>query len=183
MVLCDERILLGVCCLLFFCVIFLLQSINGSGSENMISGFWTISEQFKTEANIDQMVLYFGEGSGYEYDGYMVMVIDGKTVFNDVIKYRITPHGYFGSDTYTFLTSVDTGVIPRKLTMELSPHTGCMKLKCLGERKMYAILYKDNQMSAKTILNIGQSPLDSSVSQYQKELKDSEDAEDIGPST
>lgn len=172
MVFSDERLLLGVCCLLFFCVIFLLQSISGSGSENMISGFWTISDEFKAEANIDQMVLYFGEGSGYEYEGYMVMVVDGKTIFNDALQYRITPRGYFRSDTYSFVTSVDTGVIPKTLTMDLLPHSGRMELKCLGDRKMYALLYKDNQMSSKTILDIEQPSPDSAPS--------SDDTEDVG---
>ena len=38
--------------------------------------------------------------------------------------------------------------------MEINVHTGLMKLKCLKTKKMFAELYKDNQMSAKTILNI-----------------------------
>lgn len=151
----DPRILLAICFVLFFIVIFLLQQVMGSCSEKLIPGFWTVSDQFKEEANLDQLILYFDEGKGYEYKGYMVMVVDGDTLFNETIKFRITPKGYFKSNSYEFVTEKDTKSMPKKMTMELCPYDGMMELKCLNSKKIYARLFKDNQMSAKTILKVG----------------------------
>lgn len=153
----DERILTAICFALLIMVIFLIQCINGPGSETMIHGFWNVSDQFKEKANLDQLIIYFDEGKGYEYQGYMVMVVDGDTVYNGTLQFRIIPKGYFKSDTYTFITSKRVGIMPQTMTMELCPYSGGMALKCLNTKKLYAELYKDNQMSAKTILNIGDS--------------------------
>lgn len=151
----DPRILLAICFVLFFIIIFLLQQVMGSCNEKLIPGFWTVSDQFKEEANLDQMILYFDEGEGYEYKGYMVMVVDGDTLFNETMKFRITPKGYFKSNSYEFVTEKDTKSMPMKMTMELCPFDGMMELKCLNSKKIYARLFKDNQMSAKTILKAG----------------------------
>ena len=151
----DPRILLSICVVLFFIVIFLLQQIMGSCTEKLIPWFWTVSDQFKEEANLDQLILYFDEGEGYEYKGYMVMVVDGDTMFNETMKFRITPKGYFKSNSYEFVTEKDTKTMPKKMTMELCPYDGLMELKCLNSKKIYARLFKDNQMSAKTILKVG----------------------------
>ena len=151
----DPRILLAICFVLFFIVIFLLQQVMGSCTEKLIPGFWTVSDQFKEEANLDQLILYFDEGKGYEYKGYMVMVVDGDTLFNETIKFRITPKGYFKSNSYEFVTEKDTKSMPKKMTMELCQYDGLMELKCLNSKKIYARLFKDNQMSAKTILKVG----------------------------
>ena len=85
------------------------------------------------------------------------MVVDGDTVYNGTLQFRIIPKGYFKNDTYTFMTSKKVGIMPQTMTMELCPYNGGMALKCLNTKKLYAELYKDNQMSAKTILNIGDS--------------------------
>lgn len=151
----DPRILLSICFVLFFIVIFLLQQVMGSCTEKLIPGFWTVSDQFKEEANLDQLILYFDEGKGYEYKGYMVMVVDGDTLFNETMKFRITPKGYFKSNSYEFFTEKDTKLMPKNMTMELCPYDGLMELKCLNSKKIYARLFKDNQMSAKTILKVG----------------------------
>jgi hypothetical protein len=151
----DPRILLAICFVLFFIIIFLLQQGIGSCSEKLIPGFWTVSEQFKEQANLDQLILYFDDGKGYEYKGYMVVVVDGETVFNETMKFRITPKGYFKSDSYEFITEKDTGIMPMKMTMVLCPSEGHMELKCLNSKKIYARLFKDNQMSAKAILKVG----------------------------
>jgi hypothetical protein len=83
------------------------------------------------------------------------MVVDGDTLFNETMKFRITPKGYFKSDSYEFVTEKDTKSMPKKMTMELCPYDGMMELKCLNSKKIYARLLKDNQMSAKTILKVG----------------------------
>jgi hypothetical protein len=169
----DPRILLAICFVLFFIVIFLLQQVMGSCNEKLIPGFWTVSDQFKEEANLDQLILYFDEGKGYEYKGYMVMVVDGDTLFNETMKFRITPKGYFKSNSYEFVTEKDTKSMPKKMTMELCPYDGMMELKCLNHKKIYARLLKDNQMSAKTILKVGD---DNSIQKNTPVLSD-EDSE------
>jgi hypothetical protein len=148
----DTRILLAVCFVLFFIVLFLLQQVMGTCCEKLIPGFWTVSEQFKEQSNLDQLVLYFDDGDGYEYKGYLVMVAGGDTIFNETMNFRITPKGYFKSDSYEFITEKNIGVMPQKMTMTICPHEGLMELKCLDSKKIYACLFKDNQMSAKTIL-------------------------------
>jgi hypothetical protein len=155
----DPRILLAICFILLFIIIFLLQQMV-SCDEKIISGFWTVSEQFKEQANIDQLVFYFDEGKGYEYNGYMVMVVEGDTLFNETMRFRIIPKGYFKSDSYEFSTEKNIDIMPNKMTMELCPHNGQMTLKCLNSKKIYAVLFKDNQMSAKTILKIGDTNTD-----------------------
>jgi hypothetical protein len=151
----DPRILIAVCFALFFVVIFLIQCIPNEDSEKMLPGFWTVSEAFQQKAKIDQMIMYFSEGEGYTYTGYFIMVVDGETTFNGTMIFRITPKGYFKSRDYVFETEKDTGVIPQKMTMSLCPSSGLMELKCLESKKVYARLFKDNQMSAKTVLKIG----------------------------
>ena len=160
----DPRILAAICFILLFIVIFLLQQVMGSCSERLIPGFWTVSDQFKEEANVDQFILYFSEGKGYEYNGYMVMVVDGETVFNETMNFRVIPKGYFKSDSYEFHMEKDTKLMPQKMTMELCPYNGMMELKCLKNKKIYARLFKDNQMSAKTILKMGENSTDDSDS-------------------
>jgi hypothetical protein len=150
----DVRILFAVCFVLLFIIMFLLQQTAGSCTSKLIPGFWTVSEQFKEDANIDQLILYFDEGKGYDYTGYMVMVVDGQTAINESMKFRITPMGYFRSDKYEFIMGKENEYMPKKMTMILSIHDGLMELKCLSSKKLYGKLFKDNQMSAKTILKI-----------------------------
>lgn len=150
----DERIMIATCFVLLIIIIFLMQCMRGPRSETMIHGFWNISEQFKEKANLDQFIIYFDEGKGYDYNGYIVMVVDGDTVFNGTLKFRVTPKGYFKGDDYEIQMSKKIDVMPQKMTLELCPYDGCMILKCLNSKKIYAVLYKDNQMSAKTILKI-----------------------------
>ena len=150
-------ILSAVCFVLLFIIIFLLSGVNTCTTQ-MINGFWIVSEQFKEEAKIDQLLIYFDEGSGYDYNGYMVMVIDGKTVFNDSMKFKISPKGYLKSDCYKIIMEKDTKMMPLNMTMEICPCTGSMELKSLGDNKIYGRLYKNNQLSAKTLIKIKDTP-------------------------
>jgi hypothetical protein len=170
----DPRILLAVCFVLLFLVIFLLQQVVSNCSETLIPGFWTVSEQFKEQANIDQLVLYFDEGKGYEYKGYMVMVVDGETLFNETLNFMITPKGYFKSDSYEFVTEKNTNIMPKKMTMELCSRDGHMELKCLNTNKIYAQLFKDNQMSAKTVLSVCEESSDDEKKTLDYQSKDND---------
>jgi hypothetical protein len=102
-------------------------------------------------------MLYFDKGSGYEYSGYMLMVVDDETIVNKKMKFKITPNGYFKSDTFSFVMYDHVDVMPKKMTMIINPATGEMVLKCLKNKKVHASMFKDNQMSAKTILQDTQS--------------------------
>ena len=155
-------------------VIFLLQFIGSDNNVLMINGFWEVSEQFKSDANIDQMMFYFDEGKGYDYKGYLITVVDGETIYNDSIEFRITPKSYFRSDCYEFVMSRGTGIMPKKMTMELNTLDGSMVLKCLRDNKVYASLLKDNQMSAKTII-----VKDLNSEEYVKSLKEEDDNSNV----
>ena len=89
------------------------------------------------------------------------MVVYGDTVFNETMIFRIKPKGYFKSLDYEFEMEKDTKVMPKRLSMSILPNSGLMELKCLEENKVYARLFKDNQLSAKTILSIGDGKDDS----------------------
>lgn len=148
------RSLIGVCVILFFIVIFLVQSIGSCDNELIIPGFWIVSEDFKNKANIDQLVFYFDEGNGYEYKGWMILTVDGETVVNEPKKFRITPKGYFKSDSFLFTMPRSNEFMPSTMTMKIDQINGRMDLVCLKDNKTYAQLYKDNQQSAQTVLKI-----------------------------
>lgn len=150
----DTRLLVAICFVLFFMIIFLLQSVGSFDDSKMLHGFWIASDQFKKEANIEQMVFYLGTGSGYDYKGYVIIVVDGDVVYNDVLDFRITPKGYFKTESFEFVMSKSVNCMPTKLTMIVDAYDGSMTLKCMDSKKIYAVLYKDNQMSANTILQM-----------------------------
>jgi hypothetical protein len=166
----DERILLAICFALFFVIVFLLQAIQSDNCGDMIRGFWTASEQFKEDANIDQLVMYFSKGEGYDYKGYLILTVDGDTVYNDKMQFRITPKGYFKGTDYSFQMSQDTGYMPTTLTMVLDPCSGGMTLKCMKSKQIYAHFFKDNQFSARTVLEVGEAD----------DVDDSDDVESTG---
>ena len=145
--------LIAICLFLLFMIMFYLQH-TGNSYSTLIPGFWVVSESFKEQANLDQLLLYFNEGDGYNYKGYIVITADGKNVFNDTMNFRIIPKGYFKSELYNIIMEKDTKIMPKNLTMEICSKTGSMSLKCLKSKKVYAHLYKNNQLSANTILKI-----------------------------
>jgi hypothetical protein len=153
----NYNIIIGIIVIFFVIMFFFSYHIGDSSKEQLIPGFWTVSEDFKEKSKLEQLIVYFGEGDGYEYKGYMVITSNGETLFNDVLNFRITPQGYFKAGKYTVMTSIDTKVMPQNMTMEINVYTGLMELYDTHEKVLYARLYKDNQMSAKTVLKIGDS--------------------------
>lgn len=171
----DPRILLGVCFVMLFIIMYLVQNKSCSTSP-MIPGFWSVSEQFKEKAGIEQLIFYFGEGTGHEYKGYMILEVDGETLVNEVTRFRITPRSYFRGD-YSFLIHSDIKHMPKKMIMSLNPCNGLMTLKHNG--KLYAQMLKDNQLSAKTILNIEKDAgglVDTSDEESDEELNDADES-------
>jgi hypothetical protein len=180
-----ERILISICFALFFVIIFLLQKVEWTNHESMIPGFWSVTDEFKEKAKIDQMMIYFSEGEGYLYPGFFLLQYDGETEYNGTMNFRITPKGYFKSKEFTFETEKCLKVMPKKLTMTLDLDTGLMELKCNTSGKSYARLYKDNAMSATTVLKIfkenidPEDGVDTSDSDSDDEF-DNEDSESTG---
>ena len=84
-----QHILLAVCLVLFFIIMFLLQGFNCE--DNKIQGFWIVSDQFKEQANLEQFLIYIGEGDGYLYKGYIVINSEGESLYNNAISFRIAP--------------------------------------------------------------------------------------------
>lgn len=142
-------ILVAICIVLLFIIMFLLQCATFESRQ--ITGFWVASEQFKKQADLDQLLVYIGEGSGHSYKGYIIVSADGETIYNDTMNFRITPKGYFKGDMYEFHMERDIKCMPQRLTMILN-NDGSMVLKCLTDKKVYAHTYKDNQMSANAVI-------------------------------
>jgi hypothetical protein len=155
----NDKILIGICMALFFVVIFLVHTI-GTSSVSAIPGFWVASDQFKEDANIDQLIMYIGKGEGYMYKGYLIMVVDVETVYNDVMKFKITPKGYYNSEEYSIVLSESPTAMPQKMSMTINVNEGHLTLKCLKDKKIYAEMFKDNQMSAKTMLEVAEDSSD-----------------------
>ena len=151
----ELRTLTAICFALLLCVLFFLQFSCSPTEECIIPGFWIATDKFKEKSNLDQLIMYFDEGSGYDYQGYIIMNADGKTIYNDTIRFRIIPKSYFKREEYSIEMSEQVGIMPKKLTMNISISTGKMIIKCLNEKKVFAELYKDNQMTSEVALNIG----------------------------
>jgi hypothetical protein len=165
---------MALCFVLLIIILFLLQKI-GSGTEKYIPGFWSASDQFKDQADLDEMLIYFDEGQGYMYKGYVVIASRGNTLFNNTTNFRITPSGYFKSDEFILETEEEIPGMAKKMIMTICPNEGHMTLKCAGDTPLiYARMFKDNQRSAMTVLKWGVDGDDSS---------NSESADDIPPST
>lgn len=150
----NNNILIGIVFVLFLLIIFSFKNSFNENSCGLIQGFWEVSDDFKKTANIDQLMLYFDEGDGYKYNGYIILEVDGDVVYNDVIKFRITPKGYFRPNEYEFEMEKDIKYIPKKSTMEIIPNSVMMEIKCLKDKKLYAKLFKNTQLSAQTLINI-----------------------------
>lgn len=169
----DYKIVIAGCLTLLFLVIFFTRTGESYRPERMIHGFWTVSDEFKEQAKIDQMIIYFGQGNGYLYKGFMALVVDNNVIFNETINFRITPKGYY-KDGYILEMEKKVQYMPQKLTMTLDPFEGLMVIKCIESNKIYAKLFKDNQMSATTILQIDDED------KKDKGDEDNEDNEVIG---
>ena len=175
----DYKIIMAGCLTLLFLIIFFTRSGDSYIPEKMLPGFWTVSDEFKEKANIDQMIIYFGKGDGYLYKGFLALVVDNDTVFNETINFRITPKGYFKCG-YILEMEKKVQYMPQKLTMTLDPFEGLMEMKCIDDNKVYARLLKDNQMSAKTILKIdeNESCVDEEEGGDEEDIKVIEDTTD-----
>jgi len=175
----DERILVAVCCMLFFIILFLMGAGSNCDLTSMIPGFWKVSNQFKEKANIDQMIIYFDKGNGYNYTGYLIIVADGVTMYNGSMRFKITPKGYFGGNDYTFIMEKSIDIIPQNTTMVINPIDGSMEIKCLKTKKLYAHLFKDNQGSSLIIMqekqNSSYTKNTSHEESNQLEIQDTED--------
>jgi hypothetical protein len=143
----EQNIPIAICIVALFIVILIYHTTSNAG---IIPGFWLASDDFKEQANLDQLVMYFNEGSGYNYDGYIIISADGGTVFNDKMSFRITPT--CSNKRFMMVMKTDITHMPQRLEMTICPQNGYMELKSPKDSKVYARLYKNNQMSAKTAI-------------------------------
>jgi len=153
----DSRVLIGVSVVLLMVVLFFIQSVGECGTTKMIQGFWVVSEQFKNEAKIDQLIFYFNKGEGHMYDGYILTRIDGEVSVSSHVKFEIHPCNYFANDSYKLTIYGDNevyNVFPKIMNMKIDRNAGSMTLT--HNKKVYALLFKDNQSSDKIILEFDQ---------------------------
>jgi hypothetical protein len=103
-------------------------------------GFWIVSEQFKQDSGLDQLMMYFDKSG----DGYIILTADGNTLYNDKMKFNINQRGI---NTYSLDMGTEMEYMPKSMIMSVYPSNGFMELK--GHNNVvYARLFKDNQMSA-----------------------------------
>jgi hypothetical protein len=134
-----------------------------------LDGFWMVSDQFKQEAGLDQLILYFSKedhttgGKRYTHKGYVILVVDKETVMNEPVSFNISLNRGGATDsstkTYTINFSKSTKHMPASLNMSLDPAKGSIILKCPKTKKMYGLLFKDNQLSAKSLLKVDAEPI------------------------
>lgn len=158
----DSKILIGVGIVLFMIIFFFIQSVGDCGTTKMIHGFWVVSEQFKTKAKIDQLILYFNKGEGYAYDGYILIRIDGEVSVSSNVKFEIHPCSYFANDEYNLTIYGDEElyeILPQTMKMKIDRNAGSMSL--VHNKKVYALLFRDNQSSDKILLEFSDSDSES----------------------
>lgn len=102
-------------------------------------GFWIVSEEFKQDSGLDQLMIYIDKNS----NGYIILSADSKTLFNDKVKFSINQRGY---NTYSISMDKDVTGMPKSMIMAIYPNAGFMELKGY-DNIVYGRLFKDNQMS------------------------------------
>lgn len=158
----DSKIMIGVSIVLLMIMFFFIQSVGECGTTRMIHGFWVVSEQFKTEAKIDQLIFYFDKGDGYSYNGYILIRIDGDVSISSNVIFEIHPCNYFANDEYNLTIYGDEEVyeiLPRTMKMKIDRNVGSMSL--IHNKKVYALLFRDNQSSDKILLEFSDSDSES----------------------
>jgi hypothetical protein len=109
-----------------------------------VGGFWLASEQFRQEAGLDSLLIYFG-GGGYSRDGYLSLKANGTTIYNDRVQFRIEP-ALFGPPTLLIKWKTPCDAIPSRLLLELNGQS--MVLRCPETSTVYAHLFRDAEMSS-----------------------------------
>ena len=119
----DSRVLIGVSVVLLMVIFFFIQSVGDCGTTQMIPGFWAVSEQFRDQAKIEQLVFYFDKGEGHMYYGYILMRVDGHVNINSQVKFEIHPCNYFANDMYTITIYGDEEIydtFPKNMKMKIN---------------------------------------------------------------
>ena len=127
----------------YIAIVLIILLIYFLSWNNSIDGFWRVSDEFKNEANIDELMLYFSPDGGY-----CTMVVDGQVEFNDVVNFSMSNKTWFGKDNVVYSCKMDKDIpgIPTNVRIEVEFSTGLMQITS-GE-KIYALLYKDNEASS-----------------------------------
>ena len=103
-----------------------------------LNGFWIIAEEFKQEAQLDNMILYFKDDTLY-----IVMLVNGENVVNDLFNFDSYQSGRI---VHLKIKDPDKKlIIPTNLQVELYKDKGYIILK--DKDTVYAKLFRDNQMS------------------------------------
>jgi hypothetical protein len=151
----TRSLIIAVIVFVIVIVLWNIASMNTGANEDYLYGLWVGDDAFCEEAEIDSILLFFGEPEhGWKTEtrnGYIIIQADGETVYNQglVLKYA---KGWAGPGVgkYTVCGSIDfdeeqiwseDGRI--KITTDM--RTGIMRVH-YGEQ-MYAKLYKSMELS------------------------------------
>ncbi len=116
----------------------------------LFDGFYSADPVFCKESNLELMIFYFDKGDGY----IMIKGTDGSILLNDVVQYSLisktnyntsisNPHLY----EITFKGIDYQDFFPTTQMLEFIPSTQRIKLYDNEEKKIHAMLYKNNAVT------------------------------------
>jgi hypothetical protein len=133
-------------------IIYIFTSVlNTNNSIDLLfDGFYCADPVFCEEGNLESMIFYFDKGDGY----IMIKGADGTVLLNDVVQYTLVAQSYFSTSiskphTYKIIfKGIDyQDFFPTTQLLEFIPSTQRIKLYDDDEKKIHAILYKNNAVT------------------------------------
>lgn len=123
---------------------------NNRAVNMLFDGFYSGDPVFCEDGNLEMMIMYFDKGDGY----IMIQGADGTILLNDAIHYTLkNKSGSAMSLSKPKLYEITfTGIdyqsfFPTKQMLEFVPTTQRIKMFDNEEKKIHAVLYKNNSVS------------------------------------
>lgn len=142
----------AIICFIIIIIVYLFTLIsNTNHTINLLfDGFYCADPVFCEEGNLESMIFYFDKGDGY----IMIKGADGTVLLNDVVQYKLITESYFYSSLAKpcLYKIVFKGIdyqdfFPTIQLLEFIPSTQRIKLYDDDEKKIHAILYKNNAVT------------------------------------
>ena len=146
-------LLISFAIILVLIILLVSVVVKSSNVLDIIPGFWTASEKFCADIGVDEMIVYFGNAKGNKYPCY-VMIVDGNDVYENINTTAKISSGILGSSDKTKAThkfNVEFADKPRALPQNIKMKINTNDGSCIlidNEDVVYAILYRDNKLSA-----------------------------------
>ena len=144
--------LAGIVVVAISIIIFMFTSVwHTNNSINLLfDGFYCADPVFCEEGNLESMIFYFDNGDGY----IMIKGADGTVLLNDVVQYTLISQSHLNTSIskphiYKIIfKGIDyQDFFPTTQLLEFIPLTQRIKLYDDDEKKIHAILYKNNAVT------------------------------------